>query len=316
MLLIGLAGCATVPVGVKLSGQSCPLDRQAAFPIERQANFMLASVMIDGKPARLLVDTAAERSMVTDTAARRLGLPRDPHRLTRVQGFGGSTTNWDAKANTLVLGDAEVRNLDLTVGPSGQDKPGAPAEDGLLGLDVLATFDVEVDPIKRQVILYRPRPCSNVLPPWQGPFMTVSSIGPLDGEIRVPITLDGVHDTAILDTGAQHSSVSERLAFRTGVTRQQLDHDLSGRSRGVSNNAVVTHLHRFRSLRVGTTLIASPLLVVLPLPKGAVGALGANYLCHQRLYLSFVSRRFFLAESTPAAGSAGWLATDTSSRPC
>jgi predicted aspartyl protease len=302
-VLLSLAGCAAGSQGGFASGQSCALDRQAAFPYESRANLMFVSLLIDDKPARLLVDTGADRSMVTENAARRLGLERDPKRLTRLEGVGGATTNWEVKTSTMVFGNAMVRNLPLTVGRFAQDEIAGLSVDGLLGVDILAAFDVEIDPVQHEVILYRARPCPDVLPPWPEPYMTVSSTGPARGRILVPITLDGVSDMAILDTGAQISSVSERLALSTGITQQQLDQDPGGRSRGASANSVITRAHRFHSLMIGTTMVSNPTLAVLPLPESKANALlGANYLRGRRLFLSFASRRFFLADPAAAAG--------------
>lgn len=273
------------------------------FPIEIRANLMFVPVQINGKPARLLLDTGADRSMVTEAAVERLGLVRDPHRLTRLEGVGGATTNWEVKTHTLVFGNGLVRDINLAVGRFAQDEIGGLRVDGLLGVDILAAFDVEIDPARDEAILYRARPCDDILPPWRESFMTITSTGAMRGRILVPITLDGVNDLAILDTGAQISSVSERLALSTGVTRLQLDQDPMGRSQGASANSVTTRAHRFRTLQIGTTLISNPMLAVLPLPESQAGALlGANYLRGRRLYLSFASHRFFMAEPAKMAG--------------
>ena len=294
---MGLAACSSLPPGADLSGQSCPLDRQAAFPIETRVNLPFVSILIDDKPVRLILDTGADRSMITERAAQRLGLARDTRRLTRLEGVGGGTTSLDTKAVTLVFGSAKVRNFNLTVGQFAQDEIDGIQVDGLLGVDILSAFDVEIDPDRGQVVFYRARPCADALPPWKDPFLTVLSTGPLRGRILVPITLDGVNDLAILDTGAQISSVSDRLARSTGVTQQDLDRDPQGRSHGASANAVIARAHRFRSLRIGNTVINNPVMAVLQLPAGQAGALlGANYLRGRRLWLSFASRRFFLAE--------------------
>ena len=234
--------------------------------------------------------------MITETAAARLYLPRDPRRLTRLEGVGGVTTNREANTNTIVLGSGMVRGLGLTVGRLGQDQIDGLPVDGLLGVDILSAFDVEIDPLQGQVTLYRARPCVDALPPWNEPFLSVASTGMSRGRMLVPITLDGVNDLAILDTGAQVSSVTEALALRTGVTPQMLMLDPVGRSRGASDTSVATHAHRFRTLQIGNTLIDNPVIAVLPLP-GQVGALlGANYLRGRKIWLSFASRRFFLAE--------------------
>jgi predicted aspartyl protease len=269
------------------SATSCPLDRQASFPIESRVNLLFASVLIDGKPARLVLDTGADRTMITETAAARLDLARDPRRFTRLEGVGGVTTNREARTDTIVLGSGLVRGMGLTVGRLGQDQI-----DGL----TLAAFDVEIDPVQGQVTLYRARPCADAVPPWNEPYLSVSSTGMLRGRMLVPITLDGVDDVAILDTGAQVSSVSDALALKAGVTPQMLMLDPVGRSRGASDTAVTTHAHRFRSLQIGNTRIANPVIAVLQLPGQAGALLGANYLRGRKIWLSFASRRFFLAE--------------------
>lgn len=300
-LLLGLAGCANGPLGAA-SQQSCALERLAAFPIERRVNLLFVPVMIRGQPARLLLDTGAERSMVTEAAAQRLGLIRDGRRLTRLEGIGGTTTNWDVKTDTLVFGSAKIRDFQLAVGRFAQNEIDGALLDGLLGVDILAAFEVEIDPAQRQATLYRARPCADALPPWRDPFIVVDTTGPPRGRMLVPITLDGVNDLAILDTGAQVTSVSERLALSTGLTRQELERDPVGRSTGASDASVPTRAHRFRSLMVGGAQISNPVLAVLPLPEGRAGALlGSNYLRGRRLWLSFASRRFFLAEQSPPA---------------
>ncbi len=297
VLLLGLAGCANDPAGAMLLGQSCVLDKQAVFPIETRSNLMFVSLKIDDQPARFLLDTGADRSMVTEIAARRLGLARDPRRLTRLEGVGGATTNWEAKTNRLLFGSALVRNINLTVGRFSQDDIGGLTVDGLLGVDILSHFDVEIDPVQQQVILYRARPCADVQPPWAAPFLTMTSNGAMVGRILVPITLDGVNDLAILDTGAQRSAVGVDLALRTGITPQQLSQDPIGRSQGASANAVATRIHRFHSLQIGSTLISNPILTIIQLPASNAGALlGADYMRGRRLFLSFASHRFFLAE--------------------
>lgn len=302
MLVLGLAGCTGTTPGMNPFGSSCALDRQAAFPIETRVNLIFISLLIDDKPARFLLDTGADRSMISEIAVRRLGLARDSRRLTRLEGVGGTTTNWEAKTNTMVFGNALVRNINLAVGRFAQNEIGGLTVDGLLGVDILAAFDVEIDPVQHEATLYRARPCPDVLPPWQGPFMNVSSTGQARGRILVPITLDGVNDLAILDTGAQRSAIGTRLAMSTGVTQQQLNQDPGGQSQGASDNAVTTYFHRFHSLQIGETLIGNPIITVMPLPESNAGALlGADYLRGRRIYLSFASRRFFLAEPKPGS---------------
>lgn len=287
--LLGLASCATVP------GGSCPVVALASAPVELHANLLFLDAAIDGLPVRLLVDTGAERTTLTEPAVTRLGLARDPRSITRMRGIGDITTSFDAKTHTLMLGNGQVSGLNMTVGRFATDDIAGMAFDGLLGTDILASFDVEIDPGARRLTLYQPRTCLDPAPPWT-PEVTIEATGPPRGRMLVPIAVNGVGVVAILDTGAQVTTVSERFSARAGVSAAELAQDPRGLVKGASPNTVTARRHRFRDLQVGPTLVPGPALAVLAMDGQSTDALlGADYLAGRKLWLSFASRRIFLA---------------------
>ena len=213
-----------------------------------------------------------------------------------MRGIGDITTSFDAKTHTLMLGNGQVSGLNMTVGRFATDDIAGMAFDGLLGTDILASFDVEIDPSARRLTLYQPRTCLDPIPPCT-PEVTIEATGPPRGRMLVPIAVNGVGVVAILDTGAQVTTVSERFSARAGVPAAALAQDPSNLVKGASPNTVAARRHRFRDLVVGPTLVPGPALAVLAMDGQSTDALlGADYLAGRKLWLSFASRRIFLGK--------------------
>lgn len=291
--LLGLASCAPTP-----PGGSCALTLLARAPIENRAGLLFLEAAIDGVPLHLLIDTGAERTTLTEAAVARLGLSRDPRALTRMRGIGEATTSFDAKTHTLIFGNAQFSGLNMSVGRFATTEISGLVFDGLLGTDILASFDVEIDPVTARISLYQPRACPDALPPWQ-PVVAIEATGPPRGRMLLPILVDGAAGIAVLDTGAQANAVSERFAVRAGVSGAQLAQDPIGVAKGASPNTVTARRHRFRELRVGATLVPGPVLTVLPaFDSSAEALLGTEYLAGHKVWLSFASRKVFLGNPT------------------
>ena len=100
---------------------------------------VVAPVMINGVPLRLMVDTGADRTVISPAAIARAGLGRDDGRPVRVLGVAGSAMASEVVAHMEVAG--------TRVGPLRMIVLDTPAEnlDGLLGRDVLDYFTLTVD---------------------------------------------------------------------------------------------------------------------------------------------------------------------------
>jgi len=108
-------------------------------------------VTVNGQgPFEFVVDSGADRSVLSAPLADRLGLAQGPNVL--VHGVGGSQLTHTARVGELVAGDTRLSSVNLPVLPP--ERVGA---DGLLGVDILEGRNVIMDFRKRQLEIRRSR---------------------------------------------------------------------------------------------------------------------------------------------------------------
>jgi predicted aspartyl protease len=299
--LLGLAACAAN--GPRLAGQSggCEVKRWADVPVANTANLLFAAVRVNGTLLTMLVDTGAERTTLTEGAVQRIGLARDPHRITRSIGIGGMSTAWDAKVDSFVVGGTPLPVDSVAVGRFAiSGTPGAP--DGLLGADILSAFEVDFNMPEGRMTLYRGHDCALGKPLWSVPYVTLAGIETQKDRLLVPIQLDGVTALATLDTGAQLSSISERLALRVGATSAELEGDRAITAHGAAPDSLSVRVHRFRELRIGPAVMDNPILPVLPMSEGLGDALvGEDFMQGRRIWISYPTRQVFVTSLSAVA---------------
>lgn len=100
---------------------------------------IMASVAINGVGLRLMVDTGADRTLLSPAAATRSGLDVEGARSIRILGVTGSATASEVVVAQLEVAGARVGPLRVIV----HDTP-ATGVDGLLGRDVLDYFTLTV----------------------------------------------------------------------------------------------------------------------------------------------------------------------------
>ena len=112
---------------------------------------LTVEVMLNGLgPFQFIVDSGADRSVLSETLANRLTLAQGPNII--VHGIGGSVIARTAKVAQLQVGDALLSNVNLPVLPP--ERVGA---DGLLGVDILEGRNVIMDFRKRRLEVRRSR---------------------------------------------------------------------------------------------------------------------------------------------------------------
>ncbi len=258
-------------------------------------------VEIDGSRLRLILDTGAERTLLTDAAVARLGMPRDARHETRTVGVGGVSTTQDAIVSRFAIGGTYLPVPRVTVGQVALPTEQGWDLDGLLGADILSAFDVDLDTRTRRLTLYRARTCPQDGPPWQEPFLSMGAVGVQNGLVQVPIVLDGIDGAATMDTGTDHTAITTTMAARAGADAAQLARDASMEAHSVTADRLSVPLHRFGLLRIGPTEIDDPLLPILPITEGlADGLVGTDFLAGRRLWLSYASQRAFITPITAA----------------
>ncbi len=308
--LSALAGCAAGPNLLATSASpvgQCPLVQLAEMAVETHANLLFVQAEIDGAPLTLLLDTGAERTLLTEAAVDRLHLPRDHQHATRTFGIGSPTASWDAALQRgLTLGGTSFPVHAVTVGKFGMERVAGGRADGLLGADILLAFDMDLDLPAGRLTLYRARrACPDAVPPWSAPYVRITGVTAKRDRLLVPFILDGVEGMAVLDTGAQLSSISLRMAERTGLEEEVLAADRSVTARGAAPNNISVRIHRFRELRIGPAIVRGPELPVVPMAVGLGDALvGADFLKGRRAWISFATQQVFVTLLEPHASVA------------
>ncbi len=291
LLLLLVSACAPNPI-------NCDFVVVATMPLEVHNRLLIVPAGIDGKWVTLLVDTGAERTVLSGDVVDRLGLERDEKIITRSRGMGGTFTANDAIIPGLVLGGVRFPLSRVSVGQF-QFGPGL-AADGLLGSDILLAFDLDIDVPGRTLTFYRPRVCPDVRPPWNEPYARVPGVQALRDRLLVPLELDSVTGMGILDTGAQATTIGLRMADRLGLTEMAMAGDPVVQHHGAGPGSQQARLHRFSLLRIGPAAATNPILSVLPIDAGVGDALvGEDFINGRRIWMSFANREVFIATTRP-----------------
>ncbi len=277
-VLGGLACIGALPAG------AAPADDGIA--VEAGNGRCIVPVRLDGNIARMVLDTGAERTVITRAAMRRLGLRADQWVDTLMQGAGGVLErhpNADvsrASLGGLPLLQRQPGGLSLSVTDSSLGDA-----DGLLGGDILRHYVIDLD-IPNARLALRPGRYANgfgagavALQAWRRDLLLA------------PVALDGQSLVALVDTGASTSLLNARGLFRLGLTPQRLAGDpaipvlsLGGR--------LMAHTHRFAWLDFGALRLPQPLMLTAAVPEPAYDVtLGLDVLGRQRLLISYAALR-------------------------
>ncbi len=277
--LLLLAACA---------GQAgpCRLQPVADLPATLQGNRLEVVGKVDGADTKLVIDTGAERSVLTTATVAALRLPRSQRSVTRLRGIGGAVSNADVFA-VLDLGSASLQRR-LAVAEIG-------GLGGLIGADILSDYDVELDGPAHRVRLWRAPGCGAAELPWTGPRATVPFERTGGDLLQVPVSIDGHPVTALLDSGAGRSLLQASTARSLGVTGAALAADPGGLSRGVDGGAIAVHVHRFATLALGPDTVAGLGIGVGEFQlSGTNMLLGEDYLHTRRVWIAYRTQQLFL----------------------
>jgi Aspartyl protease len=282
---------------------ACAVDRQATVALQVNGGVITVPLEVNGITATFILDTGAQRSVVSEAAVQRLGLARDQWVGTTMRGIGGIDRRPNANPRSLSLGGVPLvrrtvtQDTSLTVGVL----PLATAEnqsiDGLLGRDFLSLFDLDLDVPAHRITLYRVHDCAGRFLPWSSDYATIPIAVPVEQAIIVPVTLDGMTLRALLDSGASSSLVAAPGIYKLGLDSAILSADPSGQISGLGSRVLTVHRHQFTGLRVGNQTVETPSLWVEPLRLSPIAdmLLGADWLAARRVWISFATRQLFVA---------------------
>lgn len=308
---IALAICSLLARPVHAADPACRVEKRAEIAVALTSGQVTAAGAIDGKPVRFVIDTGAQRTILTEPAVLRLGLARDEWVSAWVHGIGGFERHRNARLTTLELGGIRLRRRGVEAETSvavvpWPDRP----EVGLLGTDYLSSLDIDLDLPAGRMTLYQVTNCAGDIVPWTAPFATVLATRLPSWTLLLPVRANGQPLRAIIDTGASQTVISTHAATRIGITPEITGRDPPVATRGVGKETPTARRHVLAALQVGPVVQADMPVLVLPLPGTATDMLlGTDWLRAHRIWLSMSTSRVFLARwvarPTVPAGAPG-----------
>jgi predicted aspartyl protease len=284
---------AAPPAVASANGAGCGTTRIGEIAVATRNNVPFVTLLANGVPVILLLDTGAERTVLTPPAAQRIGA--QPPRIEfdrRMSGIGGALPTREVELRSFTIGGVAIPWRRIVVAPATLPS----MFDGLLGTDVLSSFDVDVDLAHHRMLLHEKQSCPGATPNWAEPYVDISTGRTGSGYLFFPVHLDGRAIVAIVDTGATMTALSGKAALAFGVSDTVLARDQSITIRGATGELVSGHIHRFSQLEVGGETIRDPEIIVADVNlRDTDLVLGFDFVRSQRMWFSYGSRRIFLS---------------------
>jgi len=290
------AALAVFLISPATATDGCRPARNAELPIRLVNGLPLVTLTINHSGATLILDTGAERTMLSGAASDRMGLPRHMEYPRTVRGVAGAIVSGEVELPGLTIGGTAVPNFGALVASMSLPALGGVVPDGLLGADIVSTFEMGLDLPHGRLLFYKRPSCEIIVPDWGQADSVIKANRSVHDRLFFPVMLDGHRFSAIIDTGAQRTVVDSRAAFSVGVDAKRLNDEPPFAVSGVDGGAALPgRVHRFGQLVVGGHVEPNPALVVAKLDLvDADLILGIDYLRTRRLWLSYGSHRIFL----------------------
>ena len=249
---VAAAGLATLCCGAAPGCAACALEAVAVLPLTSVGGFLAFPADIGGKEADLILDTGASTTSLRLATASRFGISLYP--LEREYfGIGG----W-ARAYRGMAWRLRVGSIDLDGHFVGGTSVALPQGlDGFLGMDVLATYDLDLDLAGRHAVVYEANggcgtPTVALAPPL---FAVPLAYSRDDLQTEVDVSIGGKRFRALIDSGAPVSAMFRRAASRLRLDMSALTTPQAQSSRGVGGFAVRSFPHVFDSISIGTLVL-------------------------------------------------------------
>ena len=217
------------------------------------------AVTINGQQKQFLLGTGASLTQVERSTAEALKLPIHQGR-TKIYDSLSDISRDEASVDNFTLGYMQASNATLPISAL-TDK----SFDGVLSLDYLAKFDVDIDFGSDALNFFSPDHCDGQVVYWTSPRnVAIVPILTKDLAIYVPVTVDGKPMRARIDTGVPTTVMrmdeEQRLFNLTlgdGATPQALTFFPD------PNDHAYTHI--FKTLTFGNKItVDNPLIAIYP----------------------------------------------------
>jgi len=326
---LGLGSCADAP--------TCSTSPVAVLNFTVWHGVPIVDTSVNGVDAPMIFDTGSEISVITPAlAAQAHAYVLDGAGQLLSFGVADSTTHGVTAVDSFTVGGLTGTKVQFDViGP----KPGAATVhddfNGTIGTDIMQNYDLDLDFADKSAAFYEMSHCTQPSIPWSGPTTVVSVKFGGEGEIYIPVTIDGHAMTAFLDTGSGTSYIPNELFHATGLDASATGPLASFKGVAIDRVTFESKFYRFHSLMIGDVTVPQPVLAVMPpltpdqnaearnaeyqaklaakanpdalynqttngqdvlFMAGQDITLGADFLATHRVYVSYLTKQVFIQE--------------------
>jgi predicted aspartyl protease len=305
MLAAGLAGCAgphdQLMGRQRVEQPPCGVGQHFDLPVTAIGRGLAVAARINDRPVQLMIDTGAEQTAISAKLFSALHMTDPLPKQSAVLGFGGKGK---ATTSTIMLDSfsaGPIQESRMLVGVI-DDLPTA----GVLGLDILAKYDVDFDMPHGKVTLYTKGLCPGQRPDWPGEVKHLDAVrgivsGPeydrvVSAFLLIVAKVDNEPMLAMLDSGNLSAHVlSQRIAERMGITAEQIDQAPTVEGSGAAGRET-SRAYQFRQLVVGGETFAQPRMTISANKQLRTPLiLGTEYFRHHRIWFNFASNSVFVS---------------------
>ena len=273
------------------------MARVSQLPLQASNAHVLVGLRLNSRPARLIFDTGAYTSLLSEAAVDRLGLvhmrgEEIRNTLATVSGIGGARTARYVTAHNVELGGLHARDYNFTAADLPIDWA-----DGLLSIDLVSQFDIDLDFPESKIVLYKPAgDCSTPAAFLSGPLYSVA-LEPTGQDRRPRVRVMVGHQVlvALIDTGAPQSSIFRTAARRLGI---DVPRAVSGarHTGGIGPGQVASADIKLPELTVGDVVFGNMKVAVLDEAAGddTDMLLGADFQTKVHLWISYSSHTLIM----------------------
>ncbi len=216
----GLLAVLSVVANMDAAGAECRMTMVSRLAVTPLDGLPTVQAALNQHPATLYFDTGSYTSVLTMQAAHRVGLTvmrgEEFNSLhVNVSGLGGGRSALGVTAREVALGNLHARDYNFIAAPDIV----APPADGLLSIDLISQFDIDLDFPDREIRLFQPvGDCSAPAAFLARPLYVVPLLANgQDRRPRVNVTVGGRQIVALIDTGASRSGMFRRAAQHIGI---------------------------------------------------------------------------------------------------
>ena len=159
-------GCGTKPIGKLI--------------VATLSRAPIVTLSANGHSVTLILDTGAERTVLTPAVAERIGAQRPAIEFQRrMHGIAGDLATHEVELRSFAAGGIAIPWRRVLVAPVTLTRVFPTSLDGLLGADVLSDFDIDLDLPRHELSFYQKQSSPAAAPPPDNALRTLSEADPI-----------------------------------------------------------------------------------------------------------------------------------------